>query len=496
VNQRQLPYTSVAFIAYAIILSTTLFHHELWGDELHSWNIAKASKGFADLISNTRYEGHPPFWYSILWVASKFTQDVSVIQWIQLFISLCTGFLILFASPYPLTTRLLLPFGYFFLYEYGVFSRNYAIGFLCAFLVCIILHSNFKQKILLYYVFLFLLAHTHLLALALAAAFHIYFLLVNAGQKKAIMYIHVLAGFIVLFPAAWFIFPPADSSLGTDFWLHRWDTEQLSSVIKAPVKAFLPVPAWWNFHFWNTNFLTEAQTQWPILKWVTGILSAALMAFTVLLLRKNRNVFLFYMSVLLFIFPISIFIPFASARQTGFLFMGFLLAYWLFSFQQKTDKSHQMILFVVLIIQMLAGIFSVVKEIKYPFSNSFRVTEMSKEIPENTRWVTDYWCLNTISAYLNIPAYCIDLQKEKTFLLWNVEMKTMLQSSNRYFSGMNALFERENRDTFYLLTVHSPQSIIKIDSLFYSEFKIEMTGKREGAIEKSGNLYLYRVRRE
>ena len=100
-----------AFIIYIIASGLTIFHHELWGDELQGWNIAKASYSFSDLISNTRYEGHPPFWFSILWLITKFTHDVSMIQWVQLISIISINFLILFASPYPFVTRLLIPFG-------------------------------------------------------------------------------------------------------------------------------------------------------------------------------------------------------------------------------------------------------------------------------------------------------------------------------------------------------------------------------------------------
>ena len=102
-----------AFIIYIIVAGFTIFHHELWGDELHSWNIAKASNSIADLVSNTRYEGHPPFWYSILWIVSKFTHDVSMMQWIQLIIIIIINFLILFVSPFPFATRLAYTFWLF-----------------------------------------------------------------------------------------------------------------------------------------------------------------------------------------------------------------------------------------------------------------------------------------------------------------------------------------------------------------------------------------------
>ena len=160
-----------------------MFHHELWGDEIHSWNIAKASGSFFELISNTRYEGHPPVWYIILWTISKFTHDPFAIQVIHLVIAWLIVFVVLFYSPFPFIIRILIPFGYFFLFEYSVLSRNYAIGILIAFIICIIIHKNFKGKILLYYFLLFLLSNTHLLSLLLAASIHLYFLLLQ--KEKA-----------------------------------------------------------------------------------------------------------------------------------------------------------------------------------------------------------------------------------------------------------------------------------------------------------------------
>ena len=159
-------------------------HHELWGDEIHSWNIAKGSNSFPDLISNTRFEGHPPVWYIIIWAISKVTRDPTSIQLIHLIIAWLVVFILLFYSSLPLITKVLMPFGYFFLYEYAVISRNYVIGVLLAFCICIILHKNFKGKILLYYGLLFLMTNTHILALILAGSLHVYFLMLQREQKK------------------------------------------------------------------------------------------------------------------------------------------------------------------------------------------------------------------------------------------------------------------------------------------------------------------------
>jgi len=81
------PLLWAAFFLYLIIAGYTAAHHELWGDEIHSWNIAKGSKNFFELILNTRYEGHPPLWYTILWFVSKLTHNPSSIQLVHFFIA-------------------------------------------------------------------------------------------------------------------------------------------------------------------------------------------------------------------------------------------------------------------------------------------------------------------------------------------------------------------------------------------------------------------------
>lgn len=488
------PVLWAAFIIYIVVSALAIFHHELWGDELHSWNIAKASNSFFDLISNTRYEGHPPLWYTILWIVSKFTHDVSIMQWVQFSIAITISLLILFASPFPFVTRLLIPFGYFFLYEYAAFSRNYAIGILLAFFICIVLHKNFKYNILLYYTFLFLLANTHLLALVLAAGFHIYFLLgLFEKKKKTNLVFHIVIGLAVLMPSVYFIFPPADSSLNTGFWLQRLSSDRLAVIVKTPVRAFLPIPAWWNYNFWNTEFLTEAQTQFSFIKWIIALLSMALLLFTILIFRKDKKVFFFYMVILLIFFLLSLIIPFANSRQVGFIFIGFLLAYWLYCQENTMSRSQNNIVTVLLVIQIIGGAFSVVKEIKYPFSNGYKTKELLKEIPPGNKIVTDYWALNTLSAFTDKPYYCIDLEKEASYLLWNDEMTSMLKRNDRYSNGLMAFLKKESLKKVYMISIYPMERLYQSDKQLPNLFNIVLIDKKEGATEKGSNLYLYEI---
>ena len=118
----------VLFFLYVIVAGYAIGHHELWGDEIHSWNIARASSSFSDLINNARYEGHPPVWYIILWSISKCTHNLAYVQVVQLFIAGSVVFLILFYSPFPTLTKILIPFGYYLLFALTIYVAQVFIS--------------------------------------------------------------------------------------------------------------------------------------------------------------------------------------------------------------------------------------------------------------------------------------------------------------------------------------------------------------------------------
>ena len=105
---------------------------------------------------------------------------------------------------------------------------------------------------------------------------------------------------------------------------------------------------------------------------------------------------------------------------------------------------------ILLVIQTIAGVFTVLKDIQLPFSNSYKVNELLKEVPANEKIVTDYWCLNTVSAFTDKPSYCIELKKEMSFILLNNEFASAQNKPNRYYNGVKNLFEQEGIKKVYI----------------------------------------------
>jgi hypothetical protein len=489
------PVLWVTFIAYLILTGYAMYQHEIWGDEFHSWNIAKGSTGFLDLISNTRYEGHPPVWYVLLWTVSKFTHDPASIQVLQFVIAALTAMMIIFLSPLPLWTRILAPFGYYFLFEYAVLSRNYAVGILPALCICYVLYSQSKYIQWCYYPLLFIMGNTHLLALILAGTLHLHFLFrkIEQKQKIGVIAFHTLAGIIILIPSLYFIFPPSDSALNTHFWMDKWNSKQLAVVAQAPLRAFVPIPAGWKYNFWDTQFLLELQTSFAALKWFNLILSATLTALAFFSLKGSKKSQLVFTVNLLLIFIVSVFIPFTNARHVGFIFIGFFVACWLHYYHTPMSRRTKWFVNLLLILQVVGGIVSVVRDIRYPFSNAHRVTELINKVPGNEKIVTDYWCLNALSAFADKPFYCLDLQKEMSYILWDSELRSVLAKPDRYTSGIRKVMQTEGRTVLYMISINSPERINHLDPALSTSLKIENIDKIEGAIEKGSNLYLYRI---
>jgi hypothetical protein len=484
------------FVLYIVVAGFTIAHHEMWGDEIHSWNFSKGSGSYIDLISNIRYEGHPPVWYTILWSISKFTHNTAYVQLAHLVIASLSVFLLLFYSPFPFATKLLIPFGYFFLFEYAILSRNYAIGILLALCICIIMRKNFRYKVPLYYFLIFLLSNTHLLGLLLAGSLHLYFLLFTMEQQKkaGVVGLHIVLGLLIALPGMYFMFPPSDSQLNVGYWVSRWNAEQLKTWGQAPLRAFFPVPAWWQYNFWNTNFLLELNDHGAFLMIVSAVFSLLMLALPFFLLRKNRkSLVLFAANLLLsFIIAIGVF-PLTSQRYAGFIYIGFIAAYWLYCYETPVTIKSRWIFNSILLVQIASGIFAISKDIRFVFSNDYKVNELLDQVPANERKVTDYWAMNVVEAFTDKEMYCVDMEKEIKFIQWNSDLGEMMKKEYRYYEGIRNLFQKEHISRVYMISTGSPETLQRVDAELFRSFRVNLTDKRDGAIEKGGNLYLYQI---
>ncbi len=499
IARNSLPEREILFsvlVLYTLVAGYTMLHHEMWGDELHSWNLARSSDSLAGLIDNRKYEGHPPVWHLLLWGISGCTHKVYWMQVAHLTIAVVTVALILFRSPFPLWARVLLPFGYYFLFEYAVLSRNYALGIIAGFLICLLLKKQHRYKLWGYYALLLFMSNVHLLALLLAGCLHLYFLMSLAEDKKgkAVVISHVLLGALIFLPAIGFIMPPSDTDLSIAASMKRWSYDRLLIALQAPLRAFVPMPAWWKYHFWNWQCIIELNAQYKVMKAFSLLMALGFIWLGCYLLKGSRKSRMLFVSNIALTWMAGLIYPLGVQRYVGFIFIGFLVAYWLAATERPLPLLKRRIINLLLTIQVIAGVFITVQDIRLPFSNFYKVEELLAEVPPGKSTVTEYWALIAGAAYLDRPFYCVDLQQEASFIRWGGDMAAMTRKVNRYYDGIKNLFEKEQLKEVYLYSASAPEVLRQTDAKLFAAYRVQLVGKRTGAIEKWSNLYLYRIR--
>ncbi len=126
------------FVLLAVSFTVVACFHEPWFGEAEAWQIARSASIKEILFHIPHYEGHPPLWHLLLAVPAKLGLPYELsLKVIAGAAALCSGWLILFRSPFPRLVRMLLPFHYFFFYQYGIVSRPYGYAVLCILLMAL-----------------------------------------------------------------------------------------------------------------------------------------------------------------------------------------------------------------------------------------------------------------------------------------------------------------------------------------------------------------------
>ncbi|MBP5581687.1 MAG: hypothetical protein J6X85_07890 [Ruminococcus sp.] len=128
----------IVFLIYTAGIITVTAFHELGFDECQAWLIAKSAP-YKDILTYIpHYEGHPPLWHLILSVFAKNGAPPDLtLKAVNTVFSAGAMALLIFRSPFPKIVRRLLPFNFYFFYQYGVLSRPYSLAMLVFFLLAI-----------------------------------------------------------------------------------------------------------------------------------------------------------------------------------------------------------------------------------------------------------------------------------------------------------------------------------------------------------------------
>ncbi len=243
--------------AYALALVFALWHHELWRDEVQAWMFARDSSDPLDLFRNMEYEASPMLWHLLLMPVTRITSSPVGMQVLHLAIASAVVFVVARYAPFGPLQKVLFAFGYFPLYEYGVMSRNYALGLLFIVVMCALMRE-WRRRPLWLGVVLALMSHTSVHACIVAIG-TLFVLTVDhtlnrrtLADDDAVDARRLYAGFAIaavgILLAILQINPPADvtKSAGSETWFYspllEFHLSWLAHCLKLiPFAVFFPV---------------------------------------------------------------------------------------------------------------------------------------------------------------------------------------------------------------------------------------------------------------
>ena len=408
-----------------------LFFHEPWRDEMQAFSLANTSNSIAELINATRYEGHPSLWFIILFLFTRFTSSVIVIQLLHLAIISTGVFVFLKYAPLKMIQKILIIFGYYFVYEYSLLFRCYAIGITLLFIICVLIE---RKKIVLSGILLFFVFQSNVYSLFLGTSLWMicFFSFYKLSARKTILAsIIVVAGILLFF---FNVLPLQDAGYAAGYQLNFLPI--LSNTINI-WKSFIVIPIL-DVHFWNSSILDYLSENNALL--IMRIGTGFIALFCLFYLRKSNKAVIYFLISTITIILFSAIKFDGYLRHNGHIFISFIIALWIKEIlPNKTseipaiDKTKGIIaqwyhkinkdylLNTLLLIHVFCGILAYSYEYRYSFSKAKEVASYLKENKMTDFQIIGHsdFSISTIAAMLNKKVYYPTSKDYFTHIVWN-----------------------------------------------------------------------------
>ncbi|HNN79880.1 MAG TPA: hypothetical protein PKL30_13430, partial [Leptospiraceae bacterium] len=431
--------------AYTIYISYIAYHHELWRDEVDVWLFVRDTD-FNGFFRYLRNSGHPGLWHLFVLPFAKLQFPNFTFQILHLFLAFSSAYLLLFYSPFPIWIQFSILFSYFFIFEYSVIARNYAIGILFLFSICAFFEKRF-EKPFIYAFLILLLANTNLYCSILASGFALMFIWEVLEKRDftirniSSIAIMGLGGILLILQ----VFPSSETqgSAMREFKVFN----NLGSVISI-LYSFTPGISKLDFRI-LTGFIL--------------LITLGILVFT------NKKLFFFYLYSLSLLWSFYTFIFINGYRHGGFVFLTFLVTLWIYASEKKetsfssTNKYFNLrnILLFFSVISLSQSIpfgwKETRKDIRYSFSNAKEMASFIKQNDldkvENIFSVENADKAKTILFYLQNQKqfYFPVIKSFGSHMLWN---KVMVDGEIRpSYSHLDHTIEKfRNQNNIYFIS--------------------------------------------
>jgi hypothetical protein len=352
------------FSAYIAVLLTSVQFHEMWRDEIQPWLIARDSDNIYELVYNLRYDGHPILWYLILMPLSRLTANPVAMQVAQVAIASTTVFIVFLYSPFSMVEKVILPFGYYTLFEYGIKCRNYSLGLLLVVILCAVWERRRTNKPLIAVI------------LAALANVHVVFGIISLGFFAAIVVESIVQQthcnrdflWIIIYGLGWvtaaIVALPASDSPENE-WILSLSLDRLYAA------------------FNRLSFILASEQPFYA---IGGAIVCIVVGFS---LRKNLPIALFFSLSLIGLLAFSYMVKRGGGIwQHGSMFTTLLAAMWLNHATVDTDRTGawrydfflaKSAFLLVLLVQSIFGLKITWEDFSTPYSNGRAVADFIRE---------------------------------------------------------------------------------------------------------------------
>ena len=356
--------------------------------------------------------------------------------------SVC-AYLFLRYAPFKRIISLLIVFGYFFIYEYHIISRNYALSVLLIAIVFILLSKPVKNHYLIV-ICLLLLSLTHLYSIIISSGLCLIFIYLNRENKTKYFYFFVL---VVCLFILYSLKVPADH------FLFKYDNDsflsfkRIGKAFSIYLKGMLPFPDFTSAKVWNTNLIVAGSK-------TLGALISLLIFIIPLFIFKNSKLVLFFfyfttLSICLFIYLSPIIV---ANRHCGFVFVILIFSFWLkkllYPLPILENSFYNKTAFIVLLAHVLSGFYIFFMDLKNPFSNSKNIADFIKlnNLDSKEIYLSNLSSGPPVSAYLNKKIFYLETGQKNSFCKWNTW--PFILNINQFHKN---IFKQLNSDTSLLI---------------------------------------------
>ena len=373
-------------VGYIVIVGAVAVHHEPWRDEADPWLTARDATA-PELWQFFHHGGTPGLWYALLMPLARGGAPYGSQHVLHVMIASASAALVLFRAPFPRIARVMLPFSYYFAYEYAVVARSYALSVLLLFMVAA-LHANRREGAIPYAVAVALLANTNVHALVVAAMIGLAYLL-ERGQWKAIAI--MLAGGLAAVAQGW---PAPDAMVHGAISVFHPDAPA-----QAIYSAFFPMVI--------------------MPRWIGLLLGLAVVVAGLFAVRASRFALLVLLGSYATFGYIFVFKWLGGLRHFGFVLLVLIFALWV------ADSARSAVCWIFLMITLAASIVASAfvgrLDWQFAFSGAKEMAEFvhargmqSYTIAAHSETTTSALC-----PYFDRPFWFAGIEEFGTFSKWD-----------------------------------------------------------------------------